>query len=64
MESIEFLLELSASIILLIGFGYVIGHLLKIDKFSHDQKNSQQIQLRKTDVSKKEPGNIVQDNEL
>jgi hypothetical protein len=64
METIEFLLELFGSSVLLIGFGCLIGHLLKFDKFSDDRKKSQQLHLRKTDISIKESGELMQNNDF
>lgn len=56
MENVEFLVDLSGGLVLVVLFGWVIGHLLKLNKFSEDQDKGQQIHLRKTDISKMEPG--------
>jgi hypothetical protein len=64
MENIEILLELFGGSVLLAGFGYLVGHLLKLDKYWDDQINSQQLHLRKTDTPINEPGDLMQDNEF
>ena len=62
METVEILFEMSGGLVLLIGFGWLIGHLLRLDKFSDDQKKSEQYHLQKTGISFIEPGNFIQDN--
>ena len=64
METIEFLLEMFGGSVLLIGSGCLIGHLLKLNEFSDDRNKSQQIHLRKTDISIKESGDVMQNNDL
>ena len=49
METIEFLAEFFGCSLLLMGFGCLIGHFLKVDQFSDDRKKSKILQLRKTD---------------
>lgn len=49
MESIEFLLELAGGSVLLLGFGWLIGHLLKSDQFSKDLEKKKEFKLRKTE---------------
>ncbi len=56
MNTIEILLEFFGSLILLIGFGYLIGYLFKLDKFYDDGQPRKDIHLRRTDVVKKESG--------
>jgi hypothetical protein len=56
MENVEFLVDMSGGLILVVLLGWVIGHLLKLNKFSEDHDKGQQIHLRKTDISKMEPG--------
>jgi hypothetical protein len=56
MESIEFLLELFGGLVLLIGFGCLIGHFLKLNNFSDDRQKSKDFHLKKTDVVIKESG--------
>jgi len=64
METIEFILEMFGGPVFLIGFGCLVGRLLKLDNFSENQKKRQQIQLRKTDIPTKETGTVIQDNDL
>jgi hypothetical protein len=57
MESIEYSLELFGGLVLLIGFGCLIGHLLKLNKFSEEWENGKNCHPGNTDVVLKESGN-------
>ncbi len=59
MVTIEFLLELTGGSILLVVFGCLAGHRLKLDKFSDNRQKSRTLQLRKTDVETDESGDQV-----
>ncbi len=59
MDTIEILLEFFGGLILLIGFGTLIGYFIKSDKFFDDGQTDNGIHLRRMDVKKKESGNQV-----
>lgn len=50
MEIIEFLLELCGGATLLFGIGYLLSHLLKVDKFSTDMHTSDVARLKRKDM--------------
>ena len=62
MEQIELLSELFGGLVLLIGFGAMIGHLLKLEKFLNDREMNQKGHTGNTDISKMEPGDLIHDN--
>jgi len=56
MESTEVLLKFFGGSVLLIGLGWLVGHLLKLDKCSDDLQKSKEFHLKKTDVVIQESG--------
>jgi hypothetical protein len=57
MEGIEYSLELFGGIALLIGFGCLIGHLLKLNKYSEEWEKGKNCHPGNTDAEINEPGN-------
>jgi hypothetical protein len=64
MDSIEFLLELLAGSVFLLGCGYLVGHLLRLDKFSDDRQQRKDFHLRNTDGLMEEQSAFTHDKEF
>jgi hypothetical protein len=56
MESFEYSLELFVGLALLVGFGCLIGHLLKLNKYSEDMEQWKKCHPGKTDDEINESG--------
>ncbi len=63
METFEYLAEFIGGSFLLIGFGWIIGSLFKLNKFSDNLENSRDPQLRREDVETEETWNLKQNAE-
>lgn len=64
MESIEFWMEFSGGVILLIGYGILIGHILKLENFSAGRNMSRQSSLKNTDTPVKDPDGLTVKNDI
>jgi hypothetical protein len=64
MESIEFWVEFAGGVILLIGSGILIGHLLKLENFSAERKMSQESRLKNSDSQLNDPDDLAEKNDF
>jgi hypothetical protein len=64
MESIEFWVEFFMGMVLLIGTGILIGHILKLENFSAERKMSRQSSLKNSDTPDKDTDGLTVKNDI